>query len=195
MPGGGSKSLSPPGFFIGNRPLDPVSSPGWVGAVEAYGILLRRDSWSLVGEELGFQNLAGGPAGRLKGPTMLALPPSSPEPALPQLRAGQALSKYSSKGTVKVLLPAGLALLLSLVLIAGISPEAFASSYQVQAQKPIVNPVVPQTGSTEDGTPVLSCEVNTQSFGDLIKGTPYEHVFQIKNLGDATLKITKVNGT
>ena len=126
---------------------------------------------------------------------MLALPPNSPEPGTPQMRAGQAQSKIFSNGSVRVLLPAGLALLLSLVLITGISPEAFASSLQVQAQEPIVKPVVLQPGQNQEGTPLLSCEVSTQNFGELIKGTPYEHVFRIKNLGDATLKITKVNGT
>ena len=109
-----------------------------------------------------------------------------------------------------LLLPSGLALLLLLVLFAGVSPEAFASNPQTinpqtiipqtiipqtMAQVPIPKPVVGAPANPEAGNPKLSCEISTQNFGELIKGVPYEHTFLIRNLGDATLKITKVNGT
>lgn len=45
------------------------------------------------------------------------------------------------------------------------------------------------------GTPKISCEEATAEWGDLIKGTPFEHTFQIRNDGDAVLIIQKVNGT
>ena len=45
------------------------------------------------------------------------------------------------------------------------------------------------------GTPKISCEEATVEWGDLIKGTPFEHTFQIRNDGDEVLIIQKVNGT
>jgi len=45
------------------------------------------------------------------------------------------------------------------------------------------------------GVPKISCEEDTAEWGDLIKGTPFEHTFQIRNTGDEVLIIQKVNGT
>ncbi len=49
--------------------------------------------------------------------------------------------------------------------------------------------------SRTPGTPKIVCDAPTAEWGDLIKGDPYEHVFQIKNTGDEVLIIQKVNGT
>jgi len=45
------------------------------------------------------------------------------------------------------------------------------------------------------GTPKIVCEEPLVEWGDLIKGSPFHHTFQIKNEGDAVLIIQKVNGT
>ncbi|MEE2857790.1 MAG: hypothetical protein VX949_10395 [Planctomycetota bacterium] len=45
------------------------------------------------------------------------------------------------------------------------------------------------------GTPKIVCEEPLVEWGDLIKGSPFQHTFQIKNEGDAVLIIQKVNGT
>ncbi len=45
------------------------------------------------------------------------------------------------------------------------------------------------------GGPQISCEETTASWGELIKGTPFEHTFKIHNNGDEVLIIQKVNGT
>ncbi|RUA08265.1 MAG: hypothetical protein DSY81_09910 [Bacillota bacterium] len=45
------------------------------------------------------------------------------------------------------------------------------------------------------GTPKIVCEEPIVEWGELIKGSPFHHTFQIKNEGDAVLIIQKVNGT
>lgn len=45
------------------------------------------------------------------------------------------------------------------------------------------------------GVPKIRCDEALAEWGDLIKGTPFEHTFQIHNDGDAVLIIQKVNGT
>ena len=45
------------------------------------------------------------------------------------------------------------------------------------------------------GTPKIVCDEPLVEWGELIKGSPFHHTFQIKNEGDAVLIIQKVNGT
>ena len=45
------------------------------------------------------------------------------------------------------------------------------------------------------GVPKIRCDESLAEWGDLIKGTPFEHTFQIHNDGDEVLIIQKVNGT
>ena len=45
------------------------------------------------------------------------------------------------------------------------------------------------------GVPKIRCDEALVEWGDLIKGTPFEHTFQIHNDGNAVLIIQKVNGT
>ncbi|MDE0959886.1 MAG: hypothetical protein OSB09_03820 [Planctomycetota bacterium] len=43
--------------------------------------------------------------------------------------------------------------------------------------------------------PQITCDEPLAEWGDLIKGSPFQHVFEIKNPGDQVLIIQKVNGT
>lgn len=49
--------------------------------------------------------------------------------------------------------------------------------------------------SAGTGTPKIVCDEPIVEWGELIKGSPFHHTFQIKNEGDAVLIIQKVNGT
>jgi len=72
-----------------------------------------------------------------------------------------------------------------LVLLVGVGAVASAGS------------VLPVTAgaSGAPGVPKIVCDEPLAEWGDLIKGTPFEHTFQIRNDGDAVLIIQKVNGT
>ena len=72
-----------------------------------------------------------------------------------------------------------------LVLLVGVGTVASAGS------------VLPVTAgaSSAPGVPKIVCDEPLAEWGDLIKGTPFEHTFQIRNDGDAVLIIQKVNGT
>ena len=72
-----------------------------------------------------------------------------------------------------------------LVLLVAVGTVASAGS---------VSPVDPGASSAP-GVPKISCDETLAEWGDLIKGTPFEHTFQIRNDGDAVLIIQKVNGT
>ena len=50
-------------------------------------------------------------------------------------------------------------------------------------------------GATYPAGPQIVCDVPLAEWGELIKGSPYQHIFEIKNPGDQVLIIQKVNGT